>query len=97
MSDPLTWHIRQFQSETIPIGWDFTQSVDGATFELEHSLFGTFTLTGVDNRVEFPISEELAAAALGTYSYVLTANPGVVGEEQIAARGRWHVLAREPE
>ena len=97
MSDPLTWHVRQFRSETIPIGWEFTQSVDGGTFELEHSVFGTFTLTGVGSVVEFPISEELADTAAGAYWYVLTVNPGVVGEEQIAARGHWLVLAREPE
>lgn len=97
MSLPPTRHIRQVQTETIPIGWDFTQSVDGAVFELDHSLYGTFALTGDGQRVEFPIDETLALTDVGTYTYVLTANPGVVGSEQIAARGRWFVCAREPE
>ncbi len=97
MSLPLQLHIRQVRTETIPIAWDFSESVDGGAFELEHSAYGTATLAGVDKRVEFPISEELADTSVDTYWYVLTANPGVVGEEQIVARGRWFVVAREPE
>lgn len=97
MSTPATWHIYQTRTETVPIGWDFSADVDGAVFELEHSLFGTFTLTGVGRRVEFPITEERAAVDVGTHWYVLTANPTVLGYEQIAARGRWFIGAREPE
>lgn len=97
MSLPLTLHIRQVRTETIPIAWDFSDDVDGGVFELDHSAYGTFTLEGVDKRVEFPIDETLAATAVGVHTYVLTANPGVVGSEQIAARGRWFISAREPE
>lgn len=96
MSAPFTRHIHQVVTELIPIGWDFTQSVDGGTFELQHSLFGTFTLTGVARRVEFPIDENLAASPVGTYSYILVANPGVAGAEQIAARGRWFIDTEQP-
>lgn len=97
MSLPCTVHIHQTRTETVPIGWDFSADVDGGVFELDHSLFGTFTLTGDGKRVEFPIDETLAATAVGVHTYVLTANPGVVGSEQIAARGRWFISAREPE
>ena len=96
MSAPPTVHIHQYQTETIAIGWDFTQSVEGALFQLEHSLYGSITLVGAAKRVEVEIDETKAATAVGTYTYVLTANPGDEGSEEIAARGRWFVEAREP-
>jgi hypothetical protein len=93
---PPTRVIHQVAGDTEPIGWTFREDVTGIVFELAHSLFGTFTLTGAGTRVELPITEERAATAVGTSAtYTLVANPGVVGYEQTAARGPWLVIARE--
>ena len=57
---------------------------------------GTYTYT-LDNTNPTVNQLSPGETLAETYTYVLTANPGVVGSEQIAARGRWFVGAREPE
>jgi hypothetical protein len=88
--------VRQIQTETVPVVFSFDTSVDGANFELEHSLFGTMTAVGDDLTVSFPISEERAAATVGDYTYILRINPGVLGSEEIAARGHWTIEPAAP-
>lgn len=96
---PRTKHIHQVQGDTIPIAWPFSEDVDDVDFELTHSFYGVFTLTGVDSTVEFPITEVRAAAATtdpaSPHTYTLVRNPGVEGSEETVWRGRWFIDARE--
>lgn len=93
---PPTIHVHQIFGDTKPIGWEFSSSVDGGTFEFTHSVYGTFTLTGVGQAVQFPINEARAATAIGTVAtYTLVANPGLEGFEETVSRGRWFVDPRE--
>lgn len=95
MAEPRTLHPVTIVGDTIPIVFAFTESVDGGAFSFVHSLWGTIAVTGAGLRVSVPITEVRAAAAAGTYTYVLIANEGVEGSEQTVARGNHHHRARE--
>ncbi len=94
MSLPAALHPYTVAGDTIPIVFGFNESVDGAAFTFAHQLWGTITALGVGQTVEIPITEARAAAAAGTYAYVLLINDGVEGEEQTVAWGNHHHRAR---
>ena len=94
MSDPRTLHPRTIVGDTIPIVFEFDESVDGATFSFTHSLWGAISVTGVGQRASVPVTEVRAAAAAATYTYTLVINDGVEGQEQTVARGNHYHLDR---